>query len=296
MRKIKEQTTLRRRLAFAGVIVLAAATAEAQSRGHLVIIGGGSRTEQIMATFIRLAGGARAQMVVFPMASAYAAEVGPEQAQELKKLGAGAAIVMNITRQQADTDSVLQLLNGVTGVFFSGGDQSRLTAALKGTKVEAWLHQFYARGGVISGTSAGAAVMSQIMITGDQRRPVADSSFNTIEAENLVTRAGFGFIDDAIIDQHFVRRRRHNRLISLVLENPKLLGIGIDESTAIWVKPDQTFEVVGAGPVLVVDAAKAQVKRDGGDYGLRAREMRLHVLRNGAIYDLRKRKVERLNP
>jgi cyanophycinase len=84
--------------------------------------------------------------------------------------------------------------------------------------------------------------MSRVMITGDERRPVSkDESWQLIEADNVVTSEGLGFLDDAVVDQHFVRRRRHNRLISLVLEQPKLLGIAIDEATAVWVKPDRTF-------------------------------------------------------
>jgi cyanophycinase len=280
----------------AALAALESQTPSAQPHGHLIIIGGGRRDTTMMQTFIRLAGAERAKIIVFPMASSIANEVGPNQAKELRNYGARETMVLNITNAQANSDSVRQLLEGVTGVFFSGGDQSRLTAALKGTAVEAWLHEFYARGGVIAGTSAGAAVMSEVMITGDERRPVADSTFNTIEAENIVTRAGFGFLRNAIIDQHFVRRKRHNRLLSLVLENPQLVGLGIDEDTAIWVKPDQTFEVIGAGPVLVIDATKAQVQRDDGGYGLRAQGIRLHVLRNGAVYDLRKSKVTRLNP
>ncbi|MDZ7289530.1 MAG: cyanophycinase [candidate division KSB1 bacterium] len=277
-------------------VVWGGQTAARPPQGHLLIMGGEIHEATIMQTFTRLAGAERAKLIVFPMASSIAKETGAQKAKQLRDYGAGETIVLNITKAQANSDSVRQLLKGVTGVFFSGGDQSRLTAALKGTAVEAWLHEFYARGGVIGGTSAGAAVMSAMMITGDQRRPVGDSTFNTIEAENIVTSAGFGFIDNAIIDQHFVRRKRFNRLLSLVLEHPQLVGIGIDENTAIWVKPDQTFEVIGAGPVLVIDATKAQTRRDEAGYGLRAQEIRLQVLRNGSVYDLRKRKVARLNP
>jgi cyanophycinase len=259
-----------------------------------VIIGGGGRTEKILAKIVQLAGGNGAKIVVFPMASGVPDESGPQQAQEFKTLGAGEAFSLKLSRQQADTDSALQLLNGATGVYFTGGDQSRLTAALKGTKVETWMHHFYQRGGILAGTSAGAAVMSQVMITGEVQRPVGDSTFNTIEAENIVTKDGFGFVTDAIIDQHFVRRRRHNRLLSLVLEHSQLVGIGIDENTAIWLKPDHTFEVMGENAVLIYDATKAAAKREAAGYGLRASSLRCHVLRQGSIYDLKSKKVKRL--
>jgi cyanophycinase len=160
--------------------------------------------------------------------------------------------------------------------------------------VEARLHRLYEQGAVLAGTSAGAAVMSAVMITGEERRPTADSAFNTIAMENIVTSAGFGFIQNAIIDQHFVRRKRYNRLLSLVLENSKLLGLGIDEATAIWVKPDGTFEVIGENAVIVFDAAPAKIEKDSASFGLRAAEIKMHVLRHGAIYDLNSRKVKKL--
>lgn len=277
-------------------VLVSALGAAGQPKGHLLIIGGGKRGAAIMEKFVALAGGSRARVVVFPMASGYAHEVGPEQAQELLALGCGEARALNLTRSQADSDSVLALLAGVTGVFFSGGDQSRLTAVLKGTRVEGRLHELYAAGAVLGGTSAGAAVMSEVMITGDERRPVADSTFNQIEAENIVTAPGFGFVRTAIVDQHFVRRRRHNRLISLVLEQPKLLGLGIDEGTALWVKPDQTFEVIGDHGVIVYDATQARTQQDSETRGLRASGVRMHVLRTGARFDLKSKKVLQLAP
>lgn len=285
-----------RRFYFTLSLSLFAFCAFAQPKGHLVIIGGGERGDALMKIIVQLAGDLQANMIVFTMATSYPQEVGPDLVAEFKKLGVREARAMHLNREQANSDSVLQLLQGVTGVFFSGGDQSRVTAALKGTKVEARLHELYQSGAVLSGTSAGAAIMSEVMITGDQRRPVGDSSFNTIAAENVITTPGLGFVKNAIIDQHFVRRRRMNRLLSVVFEHPHLIGIGIDEATAIWVKPNATFEVIGESAVLVYDATRAKVKREPANYHVQASEVRLHVLRHGAIYDLHSRKVKRLLP
>jgi cyanophycinase len=279
-------------LLFSFTIVL---TAQNADRGSLIIIGGGDRTENIMKKFIELAGGPKAVIVVFPMASSVPDEVGPEQVQEMKQLGAAHAFSLPLTTAQANTDSALGDLKNVTGVFFSGGDQTRLMAALRGTKVEQRLFQLYRDGAVIGGTSAGAAVMSHVMITGDERRPGRDSSFQIIESKDVVTLEGFGFVKNAIVDQHFIRRRRNNRLVSVVLEHPKLVGIGIDESTAIWLKPDQTFEVLGNSVVVVYDATTANVKRDSIGYGLQAAGMSMHVLRSGSTYDLKSRKVLKLH-
>ena len=133
------------------------------------------------------------------------------------------------------------------------------------------------------------------MLTGDEKRPTRDSSFNKIEAENIITTEGFGFVDDAIVDQHFLIRRRSNRLVSVVLEHPTRVAIGIDEATAIWIKPDHTFEVLGRSAVIVYDATKAEVKRDETGFGLSAADVRMSVLRRGSIYDLKSKKVIRLS-
>ena len=214
---------------------------------------------------------------------------------DMKSFGAGSVLHFYITREQANSDSTLALLKDVTGVYFGGGDQARLTGILKGTKTEKRIHELYQQGAVLGGTSAGAAVMSAIMLTGDEKRPTRDSSFNKIELDNIITIDGFGFIQDAIVDQHFLIRRRNNRLISVILEHPDKVGIGIDEATAIWVKPDHTFEVLGRSVVLVFDATQSEVKKDPKGYGVRASDIHMSVLRTGSIYDLKSKRVIRLS-
>lgn len=264
--------------------------------GHLVVIGGGTRPASINTLIARLAGGAEGRLLIFPQASAVA-ETGPELAAEFRGLGVGTVVVITADHAAADTEAVLRQTDGATGVYFAGGDQNRLMAVLRGTKLEARLSALYRNGAVIAGTSAGAAVMSRVMITGDEQRPLTkDQDWQTIEAGNVVTAPGLGLLDEVVVDQHFVRRRRHNRLISLVLEQPALLGVAIDEETATWVKPDRTFEVVGNGPVLVFDAKGATTARDTAGPGLRGTDLRLHVLRAGAVYDLGSRTVRRNAP
>ena len=266
------------------------------ARGNLVVIGGGSRPASIMGLFACLAKGPQGKVLVFPQASERP-EAGQEIEQELKALGIGRVVVMPLDRAGADSAQALRLAEGATGAYLGGGDQARLMAVLRDTRLEQALLRLYRDGAVIAGTSAGAAVMSRVMITGDEKRPLSkDESWQTIEAENVLTGQGLGLLDDAVIDQHFVRRRRQNRLVSLLLENPALLGIGIDEATAAWVKPDRTFEVVGDGPVLVLDASEARTRRDEPGYGLRGSGLRLHVLRAGAQYDLARRALVRLLP
>lgn len=285
-------------LVLTALAVLAAGPAAAQpaARGHLVIIGGGTRPPEVMQRIAALAGGANGTMLVFPHASAVP-ETGPGLAKEFSALGLGKVVVIRADRAAADTDAVLRQMEGATGVYFAGGDQNRITAALLGTKVAQRLLALYRNGAVIAGTSAGAAVMSRVMITGDEARPLTkDEAWQTIESENVATAPGLGFLDDVILDQHFVRRRRFNRLLSLVLEQPAQLGVAIDEETATWVKPDRTFEVIGRGPVLVVDASAGTASKDAVAHGLRGENLRLHVLRAGSRYDLNARRVLRLVP
>ncbi len=265
------------------------------TRGHLLIVGGGPRPAEIMERFIDLAGGrGQARIIVLPMASGAAAEVGPAQAEELRGLGAE-AIALNLPRTEANAGTIVRLFQNVTGIWFSGGDQNRLTAAIRGTRVDSAIHARYRQGAVIGGTSAGAAVMSRIMITGDERRPggsrpprdtASAEPFLIIARDNVVVDEGFGLLPGAIVDQHFVRRRRHNRLLSLVLEHPDQIGVGIDEETALQVNPDGRWTVVGLSTVVVYDARGARVTPPAGPV-LGAAEVRLHVLPPGSVYDPR---------
>lgn len=270
---------------------VADSSAARATRGTLFIVGGGPQPDTLVRQFVDLAGGAgKARIVVFAMASSDGLASGEEKAQDLRKLGADARNIF-VKHDQADTDSIARMLDGVTGVWFGGGDQVLLANALRGTRTERAIHARYAAGAVIGGTSAGAAVMSTPMITGEERRPGAlrppsDTSdhFLSIDRGNIITEAGFGLLTDAIVDQHFVRRRRHNRLMSLVIEGPVHLGVGIDESTALIVHPDGKWSVAGASVALVYDARHATVTASGAG-PLGAQGIVLHVLPAGSTFD-----------
>ena len=263
-----------------------------KEKGHLFVIGGGRRPVSMMKKFIDLAQQINSgKIVIFPMASSVPAEVGPEQGERFKELGARDVEFHILNREQALSEKSVAILDDVGGVYFSGGVQSRLTAVLIDTPVHKKLLEIYRKGAVIGGTSAGAAVMSEVMITGDEKREVEEGhAFESLLADNVVTTRGFGFIRSAIIDQHFVRRKRHNRLISLVAENPKLLGIGIDESTAIIVKPDETFEVIGERSVVVYDASRAQIQFSPSQ-NIGGSNFIMHILNNGDRFNLKTKRI-----
>ena len=265
------------------------APATSPPRGTLFIVGGGPQPPALVQEFVRLAGGAaHAKIIVFAMASEDGRASGDEKADDLRKLGADARNVW-VTREEANTDSIAHLLDGATGIWFGGGDQVRLTRALKGTKTEAAIHARYRDGAVVGGTSAGAAVMSATMITGDERhpggvRPVKDSaSYMTIARDNMIMTEGFGLLANAVVDQHFVRRKRSNRLVSVVLEQAVHLGVGIDESTALIVSPDGRWHVLGESVAVIYDARHAQITGAGRTLG--ATGVLMHVLPAGGSFD-----------
>jgi cyanophycinase len=259
--------------------------------GHLVIVGGGPIPDVINRRFVDLAGGAgKARIVVFPMASESGAESGAEKADDYRKLGAQ-AVSLDLVRTDAGSDSVARMLGQATGIWFPGGDQNRLTAAILGTAVLDSIRSRFRHGAVVGGTSAGAAVMSDPMISGDERRPggtrpPSDSSdgWMTIDREDVVLVPGFGFLPPNVtVDQHFLRRRRHNRLVSVVLERPNFVGIGIDESTALVVSPGGSWDIIGASQAVIYDARKATVTP--GKATLGTTDVRLHVLPAGSHFD-----------
>ena len=277
------------------LLFVLAGSAQAQTRGTLIVMGGGPWHDEVQKRFVELAGGNNGTILVLPMASA-STDSGKSSVDGWKEYGTNArALVVN--RDEAMRADTAALFKGVTGIWFGGGDQSRLTAAIAGTPVEAAIRNRYQRAGVVvGGTSAGAAVMSRMMITGDERRfggnrPPSDSTlaFITIDRSNVVTADGFGYIDNAIIDQHFVRRRRHNRLVSLVLENPRLVGAGIDESTALEVRPDGTWKVLGESVVVIYDGRGATAGPSAQP--LSGSGIMMHVLPSGATYDLKSGKA-----
>lgn len=258
------------------------------SQGHLFIIGGGRQPAEMTQRFIQLAGGTNhAKIIVIPMASESPAESGEHQVAEFKSHGVANVVSVVLTREEATNRAAAARLDGTTGVFFTGGDQSRLAAIIGDSPVHQKLKDLYAHGAVLGGTSAGAAVMSKVMITGEELlNDDKTNAFKFIKRNNIQTVEGFGFMTNAVIDQHFIKRRRLNRLFSVALEHLDLVGIGIDESTAIVVNPDDTFEVIGESSVMVIDPRKATGIRTDKGGNLSGRNIQTHILVAGDRFDL----------
>jgi cyanophycinase len=267
-----------------------AANAAEAPRGTLFIAGGGDLSEELCAEFVRIAGGrGTARVAVVPMASEDAASSGEESAERWRRLGAK-AFVLNLSRDEAADAKMVSALDDATGVWFGGGDQARLAAVLRDTPVLAKIVERYHGGAVIGGTSAGAAIMSAWMITGNQVRPETspeptyyDDEFPRIARDTIEVAPGFGLLPTAIVDQHFIRRERANRLLTAVLERPELLGVGIDEGTAVIVSSDGRWTVTGESAAVVVDARETKVTAASAAR-LGATGVRVHVLPAGSTF------------
>jgi len=229
-------------------------TAPASSpKGWLLLVGGGGTTDDMYQSALEHGGGSNAKVVVFPQASELP-DTGESSAAVWRKNGVNPDCV-----RVADTNdeaAALKLVDWATIIWFPGGVQSRLLDAL-GTKIADAIRKRYQDGALVGGTSAGAAVMPAVMITGEVEGDTSDDGGLTfVRAQTVECRRGLGLIDWALVDQHFLRRRRFNRLLSCVLDHPQLVGIGIDERTAILVH-GSAFEVIGESNVLVIDARDA---------------------------------------
>ena len=224
-------------------------------KGKLVIVGGGGVTAEIRKRTLELAGGAKAKILVIPQAS-QRADGGQAKADTWKKAGAGEIAILDLS----DPKKAVAAVMSADLIWMSGGSQRRLMNALRDTDVPEAIRRRYREGAVVGGSSAGAAVMSKFMLSGDE-----------VIAEVF---EGLGLWPEAIVDQHFLTRRRFNRLLDAVLHRPGLIGVGIDERTAVFLH-GKSFEVVGESSVLVLDARKAKIEN-----GV-ATDVVLHVLRSG---------------
>lgn len=263
-------------------------------KGNLIIIGGAEDKQgkmSILKNVAEIMGKGSAKLIIITTATNQPEIVGNEYKSIFEKLGAGYIDILNIsTRDEANDPANASRILEATGIFFTGGDQLRITSILGGTRVHDAMQDSYARGVVITGTSAGASAMSSTMIV--------DGGSNDAARKCTVKMApGLGFLEEAFIDQHFSQRGRIGRLLCGVAENPYILGIGIDEDTAIRVYPDAHFEVLGTNAVTVLDGKSiktSNVSEQKPDEILAITNITLHVLTRGYGFDMRNRMVMRL--
>jgi cyanophycinase len=269
----------------------AAKVAEGKERGWIIPIGGAEEKENspaILRRFVALAGGGSADIVVIPTASQLQS-TGPRYERIFSELGAERVTAMDFdTRRDCEEPGRIARLQQATGVFFTGGNQLRLTTLIGGTSIAKTVRTMNAAGVPVAGTSAGAAFISEHMIAfGDEgSTPVAGS---------VRLAPGLGLTNRFVIDQHFRQRDRLGRLLTALAYNPFAVGIGLDEDTAAFIAPDNTVHVEGSGGITVVDAAEVQFSSmDSIDEGqpVCLLGIKLHVLTRGATFNLHTRQAD----
>jgi cyanophycinase len=230
-------------------------------KGKLFIIGGGDRSDNLMKQVLSVTDlGKKDYIVVLPMSSEEPDSSFIFFKTQMLKLTPNPIVMLNFSKETAQNKTLTDSLQKAKLIFISGGDQTRFMNIVQNTPIKTAIQKAYENGSTISGTSAGAAVMSEKMITGNQKlQKEYSGTFDNIRYDNLETSEGLGLIKTAIIDQHFLKRNRYNRLLTALVEFPTLTGIGIDEATAIIVRNNQV-EVAGDSEVIVVRNPKGILK------------------------------------
>jgi cyanophycinase len=241
--------------------------------GAVVAVGGGGTTDAIVKRTLELAGGSKAVVAVLPQSSEESN--GDESVQMWREAGAREARAIDF----GDVAKAKAALEVSTLIWMPGGDQTRFMKVIAGTGLADVIRARHRAGAVVGGTSAGAAVLSTVMITGD-------ADLESLSSGRTVTTDGLGIWPDVIVDQHFLRRQRHNRLISLVLDRPRLVGVGIDEATAAILQ-GSTIHCLGRSAVMIVDARAADVAAATSGQPVAARNVKLTILRDGMSMSLR---------
>jgi len=253
------------------VVLLLAVPVLGQQR--LLVIGGGERPPDAMKKFVEWSGGAKSRILVITWASS----VPDESYASLEKAfqTSNAGLVEHAPIRPLDAEKrtkFIEQLNSASGVFFSGGDQNRIMDVLADDGLLQMIKSKYNSGTPVGGTSAGAAVISDPMMTGEADLKILDGS-------KVGVRKGLGLLPNVIFDQHFLVRQRHNRLFGLIIANPRMLGIGIDEDTSVLIEDNRRLTVAGKTQVMFVNSKKG------------VQPFSLSFLKAGEQFDLKKLKA-----
>ena len=255
--------------------------------GRLLVIGGAEDPDEkhlcILPRLVKLAGGKNARVMVCSSPSENPREKVRTYEKLFEKIGVAEVIPAAITeRNEASAPEILEGLERATAVFFTGGDQLRLTALMAGSQMcERIRERLYGDGLVVAGTSAGAAAMSGVMIIGGRND-------GTVRRSDVSLAPGLGYWRDTVVDTHFNQRGRPNRLFTIFAHNPQVLGVGIDENTAIEVEPGAAFRVIGEGAVMVLGGRVSHTNAPsaGDEDTLALTDAVVHILPDGYGYDL----------
>jgi len=264
---------MRRVFLFTILAVLLSMPAFAQN-GALIVVGGGNTGPDIIGKALELAGGRDAIVTILPQSSAEP-DAGDTSVKMWRDAGAREAAKVSFANRAAAEAA----LRRATLIWVPGGDQNRFMTAIAGTGLADVIRERYEAGAVIGGTSAGAAVLSDAMITGE-------ADLQSLTAGRTILAKGLGLWPEVIVDQHFLKRQRGNRLLSAVLDRRTLVGIGLDESTAVVVRRG-SLDVIGKSSVVIIDPRGAEIERASDGQPAAGTNLKLSVLRAGDSYSLK---------
>lgn len=255
------------------VLLLFCLVLSASAQQRLLVIGGGDRTPDILQKIALESGGDKGKLLVIPWAGGDQEDYFQAFKKDVETVSKIQFIKGSFRPLNPQTKAdFLQQLKEATGIYFTGGDQNRVMEVLQDKELLQAIQAKYKSGTFFSGSSAGTAIMSKIMITGE-------GDFKVVDGNKVETKEGLGMLSDIILDQHFIVRQRQNRLLGLVLKYPNQLGVGIDEDTALYVKDNRVGEVFGNSQIMIFDAKKEPMK--------------VFFLKKGEKFDLQKRKKVR---
>ena len=269
-----ETDEMRNRVHICGLlfVIFAAFAISVLGQQRLLVIGGGKRPPEAIKRFVEWSGGEKAKLLVITWATAQPDASFASFSKDLSAFKTASVEPSPTAPLDSEKRSkFVAQIKDATGIYFTGGDQNRIMDVLKDEELLKMLRDKYAAGTPFGGTSAGAAVMSDPMMTGDADLKILDGT-------KVGIRTGLGLIPNVIFDQHFLVRQRHNRLFGLIMVNPAMLGIGIDEDTSVLIEDNRNLQVVGATQVMFVNAKG----KDGS--------MIVNFLKTGERFDLKKRK------
>jgi cyanophycinase len=258
-------------------------------RGYVIPIGGAEErtgSPKVLKRFVKLCGSRDARIVIIPTASNLP-DTGDKYIKIFNKIGVADAVSLPINeRAEADRQDYLDHFDQATGIFITGGNQLRLSTILGGTEIAKKIRRLNATGVHVAGTSAGAAIMPEHMIAGG-------STGHVPSGDGVNLAPGLGLTNALLIDQHFSERHRLGRLLTAISYNPFMLGIGLDEDTAIFIDPEHSFEVVGSGGVTVIDPVHlsySSMSKASKKEALSMLDLKLHILSQGCTFDIHERK------
>ena len=257
-----------------------------QNKGKLFIIGGGDRSQELLSDLVSTADlRPNDYIVVLPMATSIPEESVAYISEQISAFAKQKIVSFNFDKEQANQKIAwIDSVKNARLIFITGGDQNKFMDVVRGSKLYHALHEAYGNGATISGTSAGAAVMSQIMITGGQKGNMKSESFREIKTDYVEVASGMGFMKNIIIDQHFIIRSRYNRLISLFADYSDKMVIGIDEGTALVVSGNKA-RVSGDSQIIVLEKPKNKKVFSNGKVSFQ--DIRLSIYAHGQEFKLR---------